>query len=68
MVVEQRLESGKVDIELIKEKLAEASHNDEITCAECFAVAEELGIPVDGFAQILTKMDIKIIKCQLGCF
>ncbi|MCK5038040.1 MAG: hypothetical protein KAS16_02970 [Thermoplasmata archaeon] len=57
-----------MDNELIKEKLAEASHNDEITCAECFAVAEELGIPVDGFAQILTKMDIKIIKCQLGCF
>ena len=62
------MESGKVDIELIKEKLAEASHDDEITCAECFAVAGELGVSVDGFAQILTGMDIKIIKCQLGCF
>ncbi len=57
-----------MNIELIKEKLTEASHDGKITCAKCFAVGEELGVSVDGFAQILTDMDIRIIKCQLGCF
>lgn len=57
-----------MNIELIKEKLVEMAHDGKITCAECFAVAEDLGISVDGFAQILTGMNIKIIECQLGCF
>ncbi len=57
-----------MNVELIKEKLAEASHDGEITCAECMVVGEELGVSVNGFAQILTDMDIRIIKCQLGCF
>ena len=57
-----------MDIELVKKGLAEAAHDGEITCAECFGVAEELRVPKDDFARILTDMDIKVIKCQLGCF
>jgi len=57
-----------MDIELVKKGLAEAAHDGKINCAECFAVAEELGVQVDGFAKILNDMDIRIIKCQLGCF
>ncbi len=57
-----------MNMELVKKGLAEAAHDGKISCAECFAVAEELGVGVDGFAQILTDMDIRIIKCQLGCF
>ena len=56
------------DIDTLKAALLEKSENSQITCAQCFEVAEELGIEKDGLAQLLTDMDIRIIKCQLGCF
>ena len=57
-----------MEIETIKQVLAERAKDGKITCEECFRVAGELGVPPDGFARILTEMNIKIVNCQLGCF
>lgn len=57
-----------MDIEIVKKELAGRAVDGRITCAECFAVAEKLNVPKDDFAKILNDMDIRIIKCQLGCF
>ena len=54
--------------EVIKNKLAERARDGKITCKDCLAVAEELGIEPAGFARILTDMDTKIVQCQLSCF
>ena len=57
-----------MDSETVKDNLRRASHDGKITCAQCFAVADELGISVEGFAKILDDLEIRIINCQMGCF
>jgi len=39
-----------------------------ITCSEALLIAEELGIPKRNVGMALDGMNIKIKKCQLGCF
>ena len=53
----------------IQEKFLKiATKESTITCSQCLALAQELGITTKGIGEMLTEMNIKIIKCQLGCF
>ena len=53
----------------IKEKFLEITTKENtITCSQCLALAQELGISTKGIGRMLTEMNIKIIHCQLGCF
>ena len=54
--------------EAVRSRFRESAIGGHITCAECFRLAEEMGIPKNEIAATLTDMDIKIINCQLGCF
>ncbi len=52
----------------VRKRFAEGAVDGKITCEDCFKIAKEMGIPKDEIASTLTDMDIKIIKCQIGCF
>jgi len=39
-----------------------------VDCRHAFALAGRLGIGLDKFGELLNEIDVKISKCQLGCF
>ena len=39
-----------------------------LSCADAFALAEDLGAELLDVARVCNKHGIKIAKCQLGCF
>ncbi len=51
-------------IEIIKEK----SEDGGLQCAQALALAKELKVPPKQIGELLNELDIKIRKCQLGCF
>ena len=52
----------------VKQIFRERARDGQITCAECLALARELGFPAQQLGPLLKEMDIKIVRCQLGCF
>ena len=52
---------------LTKRLLAAASEN-RITCSKAIAIAKTLGVPSGEIGRIADKLNIRISKCQLGCF
>ncbi len=51
-------------IEIIKEKAGE----DGMQCAQALAIAKENNVSSRLVGEILNELDIKLRKCQLGCF
>ena len=49
-------------------KLKELARDGKITCAAAQKIAVENKIPLKQVGDMLNKMKIKIIQCQLGCF
>lgn len=47
---------------------ARAGDDKRLPCAAAFAVARELGVPVDEVGRTCNQLGIKIVSCQLGCF
>ncbi len=46
-----------------------AKKNDnKITCSDAWSLADKFLVKRSDMADLLTKLNIKIIKCQLGCF
>ncbi|MFO8050223.1 MAG: hypothetical protein R6V01_00805 [Thermoplasmatota archaeon] len=54
--------------ERARKRFMEGAVNGEITCSKCLEIARDLDIDKGRIASALTKMDIKIVRCQLGCF
>ncbi len=54
--------------EQIAKELKSRAVDGQITCKDCLNVARELNVSPEGFAKLLTELDIKIHSCQLGCF
>jgi len=54
--------------EEIAAKLKEAAKDGKISCAMAQKIAIENKIPMNQVGNLLNKMKIKIIQCQLGCF
>jgi len=52
----------------IATKLKEASKEGKIACAIAQKIAVENKIPMKKVGDLLNRMKIKIIQCQLGCF
>ncbi|MBP8129541.1 MAG: hypothetical protein KA184_08150 [Candidatus Hydrogenedentes bacterium] len=51
--------------------LAAAHERDgsaELPCAEAFAIAERLAVPVAEVGRACDEQHVKITRCQLGCF
>lgn len=57
--------------ELIKAVLERAEEIDgrkKLACAEAFELAQEFGVEVIEIGRICNRHNIRIRKCQLGCF
>jgi hypothetical protein len=52
----------------IAAKLKELSRDGKITCTLAQKIAMENKIPLKQVGDMLNRMKIKIIQCQLGCF
>ncbi|HWJ02283.1 MAG TPA: hypothetical protein VNU93_01310 [Verrucomicrobiae bacterium] len=56
----------------IPEKVLEAVKNaateGRITCSEAHALAEKVGVELLLIGQAADELNIRIKKCQLGCF
>jgi hypothetical protein len=52
----------------ITKKLIEAAKDGKITCAMAQKIAIDNKIPMKQVGDLLNKLKIKIIQCQLGCF
>jgi len=48
--------------------LHKASRENCILCSSALAIAKSLGIPPGEVGNAANKLNIKISKCQLGCF
>ncbi|MBW2038155.1 MAG: hypothetical protein JRI46_00940 [Deltaproteobacteria bacterium] len=57
------MEKEKV-IAAIKQRAKEG----RIPCAVCFQIAEECNISKKELGEIINKLGIKVIQCQLGLF
>ncbi len=56
------------DRKKIEETILENAMDGKISCATCFRIADDFGIPKKNLTKILNEMKIKITQCQLGCF
>jgi len=54
--------------EEITVRLKEAVREGKISCAAAQKIALENKVPMKELGDLLNKMKIKIIQCQLGCF
>ncbi len=52
----------------IKDAAAEVDGLGKLPCKRAFQLAEELNISLKDIGDICNAEDIKIIRCQLGCF
>ncbi len=59
------------DERLVEAVVAAAQEVDgkmRLACADAFRVAAELEVSIGAIGQVCNQRDIKIARCQLGCF
>lgn len=54
--------------EEISKGLKKRAVNNEITCSECFKMADELKVSLFEIGEVANELNIKVRNCQLGCF
>ena len=54
--------------EELEKRLHKATREDRIQCSSALAIARSLGIPPGEVGKTANKLNIRISKCQLGCF
>ena len=52
----------------IEKLIRGAAKDNRILCSGALAIAKSLGIPSQEIGRIANELNIKISKCQLGCF
>ena len=52
----------------LEERLSNAAKDDRILCSVALAIAKSLDISPKEVGRTANQLDIKISKCQLGCF
>jgi len=55
-------------INAVIELAQESDGKKKLTCAEVFELAREFEAQVTEIGRICNRHDIKVCKCQLGCF
>ncbi len=55
-------------INTVLERAQEIDGRKKLACAEAFELAHELGVKVAEIGHICNQQNIRICKCQLGCF
>jgi len=64
------------DVQMDRKKLADAvlerAHESDgkkkLNCTEAFELAKELGVEIAEIGRICNRHNVRICKCQLGCF
>jgi len=54
--------------EELKDKIRAAAVNNRIACAVACKLAEEAGVSPVEVGRLIDELNIKIVRCQLGCF
>ncbi len=54
--------------ERVADALKERSEDGRIACADALKLAEELGVPPLEVGKAANELNIKIVRCSLGCF
>ena len=52
----------------LEKRLLKAVRENRIQCSAALAIAKSLGIPAGEVGKAANKLNIRISKCQLGCF
>jgi hypothetical protein len=52
----------------LERRLHNATRENRILCSSALAIAKSLGIPPGEVGRTANKLNIRISKCQLGCF
>ena len=52
----------------VLERAQELDERKRLTCAEAFELAQEFEVEVIEIGRICNQHNIRICKCQLGCF
>jgi len=63
--------SADKEKEVVEAVLAAAREEDgkkKLSCPEASALAEKLGVSKSVIGQICNRNDVRLCKCQLGCF
>jgi hypothetical protein len=55
-------------VNAVLERAQEIDGRKKLACAEAFKLAQEFQAEVIEIGRICNKQNIKICKCQLGCF
>ena len=55
-------------INAVLERAQEIDGRKKLACAEAFELAQEFGVEVAEIGRICNQQNIRICKCQLGCF
>ena len=54
---------------ILNERILEAARdNHQIFCKTAFSIAKELDVPIIEVGKAADRLEVKIRKCQLGCF
>jgi hypothetical protein len=52
----------------LEEAVSTKAKGGQLTCAQCFIIADELKVPPQEVGRALDLLDVHITKCQLGLF
>ncbi len=52
----------------LEDRLHKASRENRVPCASALQIAKSLGISAAEVGKTANKLEIRIKKCQLGCF
>lgn len=55
-------------INAVLERAQDSGDRKKLTCTEAFQIARELNVEVAEIGRICNRQNIRICKCQLGCF
>ncbi|HUS71500.1 MAG TPA: hypothetical protein VMY06_00425 [Sedimentisphaerales bacterium] len=55
-------------INSVLERAQDSDDRKKLTCTEAFEIARELNVEVAEIGRICNRQNIRICKCQLGCF
>lgn len=56
------------DRKKLEETIKQKAKGGKLPCAMCFKMAEEFGISKKKMGEVLNKINVRISRCQLGCF
>lgn len=54
--------------DVLEEKLKASLVNGKLPCAVAFKISQELEVNPQKVGDMANKLNVKVSKCQLGCF